>query len=31
MGLGGYIGTYPITRKGGWSLVTHDADRVVPC
>ena len=31
MGLGGYSRTYPITRKGGWSLVTHDAGRVVPC
>ena len=31
MDLGGYLGTYPITRKWGLSLVTHDADRVVLC
>ena len=31
MDLGDYLGTYPITRKGGVLLVTHDADRVILC
>ena len=30
-GFGGNLGTYLITRKGGWSLFTPDADRLIIC